>query len=92
MDQTKAETCDQILALFKKYGNEEMIVTNDSPLTANIFEEGFVDSFSITSVIALIEEMFDYTFTPKQLQGDEIRTIEGMATILGRETVVNQSP
>ena len=69
-----------------------MIITNDSPLTANIFEEGFVDSFSITSIIALIEAMFDYTFSPKQLQGNEIRTIEGMATILGRETAGNESP
>ena len=89
MDQAKAEACEQILALFKQYGNDEMIMASSSPLTANIFEEGYVDSFTITSIIALIEEVFDYSFSPKQLQGDEIRTIEGMATILMREKAGN---
>ena len=81
MDQIK----EQILALFKEYGNIESIRESNNPLTVNIFKANFVDSFSITSIIALIEEKFDYTFSSKQLQGDEIRTIEGMANILERE-------
>ena len=78
-----------ILALFMKYGNAKAITNcTDDPCEVNIFSEGFVDSFSVTSIIALIEEEYDYSFTSKQLQGDEIRTIIGMINILKREIKV----
>ena len=77
---------EAILALFMKYGNTTAIMNcTDDPCKANIFSDGFVDSFSVTSIIALIEEKYDYSFTSKQLQGDEIRTILGMVNILIRE-------
>ena len=85
MGQTKEEICEQILALFKEYGNSQSIIKSGDPLKENIFNANFVDSFSITTIIALVEEKFSYTFSSRQLQGDEIRTVEGIANILIRE-------
>ena len=86
MKLVEEEMREAILALFMKYGNTTAIINfTDDPCNANVFSEGFVDSFSVTSIIAMIEEKYDYSFTSKQLQGDEIRTIVGMVNILIRE-------
>ena len=87
MEYAKHEICIDILALFREYGNIESINKCKNPLTSNIFNADFVDSFSVTSIIALVEERFDYSFSAKQLQGNEIRTIEGMADILIRRNL-----
>ena len=76
---------EDILNVFKEHGNVEAINKSIDPYNVNILDAGFVDSFSITSIIALIEEYYEYSFSSRQLQGDEIRSIDGIVNILTRE-------
>ena len=87
MELEKSKMYEFILALFMKYGNQEALASSQNIYNSNILTSGFVDSFSITSVIALIEDAYDYSFTSNQLQGDEIRSISGIVNILRRELV-----
>ena len=73
------ETRLTILKLFLEYGNAAAIEGVEEPFHLDIFENEFVDSFSITSLIALIEDSFDITFTTDQLNSDRIRTIHGLS-------------
>lgn len=76
---TLGETQEIILKIFVEYGNAGAIERIVDPYQLDIFENEFVDSFSITSIIAIIEEYFDITYSTEQLNSDQIRTIEGLA-------------
>jgi acyl carrier protein len=53
-------------------------------MTDDLFDSGWLDSFSAISVIAILEEEFDYSFSPVILQSAEMRTISGISRILSR--------
>ena len=56
-------------------GNKEML-END------IFHSGYIDSFGIVSLIAILEEHFEISIGNAYLNSDTIRTIKGMASII----------
>ena len=70
-----------ILKFFLQFGNKEVLEGFENPYELDIFEHEFVDSFSISSLIAVVEEHFNITFNPDQLNSDQIRTIGGMSKL-----------
>lgn len=70
------------MQIFKEYGNTELAEEGRCKLDANIFEAGYADSFSITSIVAVIEEEYDLSFTTEQLNSDTIRSISGFVDII----------
>ena len=54
----------------------------DITYTADLFLNNWLDSFSAISLIALLEEEYNFTFAPTQLQSPRMRTVEGIASII----------
>ena len=51
----------------------------------NIISDQMLDSFSVVSVIAIIEEEFDIEFTPDDLSSERLRTFGGMFDLIQKK-------
>ena len=58
--------------------SEKSILDND------IFNSGYVDSFGILSLIAILEDEYSIAIDNDYLDSDKIRTIKGLASIVYR--------
>ena len=63
-------------------------VKDDDPL----LELGVVDSFQLIDVIARLEETFDISIGPEELDRDNFGSISSMAGLVARKTSVADAP
>ncbi len=63
--------------------------TEKSILDNDIFNSGYVDSFGILSLIAILEDEYAISIDNEYLDSDKIRTISGLASIVYRIKMAN---
>ena len=51
----------------------------------NIVSDEMLDSFSVMSVIAIVEDEFDIQFTPDDLSSERMRTFSGMFDLIEKK-------
>tara|TARA_E500000178_G_C16996973_1_gene743690 strand:- start:1657 stop:1875 length:219 start_codon:yes stop_codon:yes gene_type:complete len=59
--------------------------SEDSLDNMNIISDQMLDSFSVMSVIAIIEDDFDLNFTPEELSSERLRTFGGMIDLIEKK-------
>ena len=79
---TSQRVKDLIGKLILTYGSSDTFESFSNPYDCDIFLTGMVDSFSVISIIALIEEEYQITITSDYLNSDKMRTINGIADII----------
>ena len=67
----------------------DMNLKNEYIREKDIFDNGYIDSFGIVSLIAIIEENYSISISNFYLNSDKIRTIKGMASIIFKLTSTN---
>ena len=63
--------------------------SENSILDKDIFNSGYVDSFGILSLIAILEDEYSICIDNDYLDSDKIRTIKGLASIVYRIKMSN---
>ena len=67
----------------------DMNLKNEYIREKDIFDNGYIDSFGIVSLIAIIEENYSISISNFYLNSDKIRTIKGIASIIFKLTSTN---
>lgn len=51
----------------------------------NFIENGYVDSFSIMSLLMEVESEFGYKISPEQISDSQFQTVTGLAQLIKKE-------
>lgn len=77
----KVEVTKKVVALIESYGPLPK-ECQDNLLDYRYLEAGHIDSFAIESLIIQIEDAFNISLPPEDLQSDNFRTPGGIVTIV----------
>jgi len=77
----KPTIASRLAGLVKQYGLRPSLSCDSDP-QQDLFSNGFLDSFSAISLIAIIEDEYNINFTYEQLASDDMRTLSGITKII----------
>jgi D-alanine--poly(phosphoribitol) ligase subunit 2 len=75
---------DSILVVaVRKLLAERLMIQVDAP-DLDLIDSGLVDSLGIVELILEIEQRFEVSLPPEEIDIEDIRTLEGLANLVGR--------
>ncbi|ETR65764.1 MAG: hypothetical protein OMM_13748 [Candidatus Magnetoglobus multicellularis str. Araruama] len=72
----------QIIVLLKQFIETTFNVTEETDLSCDLFEEGYIDSLGLTKLISFLENEFNITIEESNLFDERFLTIEGQSEII----------